>query len=273
MFCVPARISSSSRARRMRTSSAWPAATARSAPSPRWPSSATSPSSASRGGRETISRSTWALPPTTRSAALAAFGGPERRVDVGRVGDRVFLNNVSLGVYGRLVHRREQRRRLGNETFARLRALGASLWPRSSMDARVPHRRAADSRQRRARREQRVPRRADHSLGERKRLDGGVLALYAARGLRRLHWTERTGDHFRSRRAARCRPPSTVSRPCSNRRSSYASIRGRCGCSSRRTGLDRVMTGRERSDAGFAREVLCPRPSWQRNSRSAPVST
>ena len=35
-------------------------------------------------------------------AALAAFdGGVERRVDVGRVGDRLFLNNVSLGLYAR----------------------------------------------------------------------------------------------------------------------------------------------------------------------------
>jgi diacylglycerol kinase family enzyme len=36
-------------------------------------------------------------------AAPAAFGGPERRVDVGVVGDRVFVNNVSLGAYADLV--------------------------------------------------------------------------------------------------------------------------------------------------------------------------
>jgi diacylglycerol kinase family enzyme len=35
--------------------------------------------------------------------ALAAFRGPERRVDVGVVGDRVFVNNVSLGAYADLV--------------------------------------------------------------------------------------------------------------------------------------------------------------------------
>src|SRR5436853_79296 len=47
-------------------------------------------------------------------AALRAFaGGIERRVDVGRAGDRLFLNNVSFGVYARLVHRREHRRRRG----------------------------------------------------------------------------------------------------------------------------------------------------------------
>jgi diacylglycerol kinase family enzyme len=36
-------------------------------------------------------------------AALAAFRGPERRVDVGVVGDRMFVNNVSLGAYADLV--------------------------------------------------------------------------------------------------------------------------------------------------------------------------
>src|SRR5215218_10286880 len=36
-------------------------------------------------------------------AALDAFAGPERRVDVGMVGDRMFMNNVSLGAYADLV--------------------------------------------------------------------------------------------------------------------------------------------------------------------------
>jgi diacylglycerol kinase family enzyme len=127
--------------------------------------------------------------------ALAGFGGEERRVDVGRCGERVFLNNVSLGLYGRLVHRREQRRRR-NEAFARLRALAESLW--------------RDHRWERGFRIDGRPIRASvvlvsnneyvvelTSLGERQRVDGGMLALYAARGLRRLHWTERTGERFR----------------------------------------------------------------------------
>src|SRR5439155_22981194 len=55
--------------------------------------------------------------------ALAAFDeGAERPVDVGRTNGRLFLNNVSLGVYARLVHRREQHRRR-REALARLRAL------------------------------------------------------------------------------------------------------------------------------------------------------
>ena len=135
------------------------------------------------------------LPADDPLAAVAAFGGAERRVDVGRVGDRVFLNNVSLGVYGRLVHRRERGRRR-DEAFARLRALATSLW-----------------RDRRWTRRFRVDGQPIHasvvlisnneyleeltSLGERQRLDGGVLALYAARGFRRLHWTERTAPRFR----------------------------------------------------------------------------
>ena len=36
-------------------------------------------------------------------AALEAFGGPERRIDAGMVGDRMFLNNVSLGAYADVV--------------------------------------------------------------------------------------------------------------------------------------------------------------------------
>ncbi|MGZ8783908.1 MAG: diacylglycerol/lipid kinase family protein [Gaiellaceae bacterium] len=58
--------------------------------------------------------------------ALAAFDGVERRVDVGRVGDRVFLNNVSLGLYARLVHRREHHRRR-SDALARMRALALTV--------------------------------------------------------------------------------------------------------------------------------------------------
>ena len=65
--------------------------------------------------------------------ALAAFddGAVERRIDVGKAGDRFFLNNVSVGVYARLVHRREHHRRRG-EALARARALAQT--------ARRPHR-------------------------------------------------------------------------------------------------------------------------------------
>lgn len=129
-------------------------------------------------------------------AALAAFrrDARERRVDVGRTGDRVFLNNVSFGLYARLVHRRERRRRR-REAFARLRALALTL---------VEHRRferlVVDGQRVRAS----VLLVANNeykldlfSLGARERLDAGVLSLYAARGIRRLRWSERTATRVR----------------------------------------------------------------------------
>jgi diacylglycerol kinase family enzyme len=55
-------------------------------------------------------------------AALAAFtDGAERAVDVGYANDRLFLNNVSLGLYANLVHRREHHRRR-RQTVRRARA-------------------------------------------------------------------------------------------------------------------------------------------------------
>ena len=135
------------------------------------------------------------LPADDPIGAVAAFGGIERRVDVGRVEDRIFLNNVSLGVYARLVHRRERRRRR-DEAFARLRALALSLW----QDLRWKRRFRIDGRPVHAS----VVLVANNtyleelaSLGQRERLDEGVLALYAARGVRRLRWAERTADRFR----------------------------------------------------------------------------
>ena len=128
-------------------------------------------------------------------AALAALqDGVERRVDVGRAGDRVFLNNVSLGIYARVVHRRERRRRRG-EALARLRALARSL-----PDHRRVEQFVVDGRPVRAsvlliaNNEYRLELWA---LGERERLDEGVLAVYAARGLRRLEWTERRAPSVR----------------------------------------------------------------------------
>jgi diacylglycerol kinase family enzyme len=127
--------------------------------------------------------------------ALAAFrDGVERRVDVGRVGDRVFVNNVSLGIYARLVHRREHRRRR-REAFARLRALLLSL-----RDRRWTERFVVDGQPVRAsillvaNNEYRVD---PFSLGARDRIDEGSLVVYAARGLRRVRWTERRADAVR----------------------------------------------------------------------------
>ena len=97
--------------------------------------------------------------------ALAAFvRREERRIDVGRANERVFLNNVSLGVYAQLVHRREHQRRR-REAFARLRALAILALHRQPLGITVdgePVDRAG-----RARLEQRVQARA--ALGRRAR--------------------------------------------------------------------------------------------------------
>ena len=125
-------------------------------------------------------------------AALDAFGGEERRVDVGRAGERRFLNNVSLGLYAALVHRRDHRRRR-RETLAGLRALWLSLRHRPEAWVRV------DGKPVRAR----VLLVANNayelslfSIGERERLDEGRLYLYAAKGVLPRTWDERGGERF-----------------------------------------------------------------------------
>jgi diacylglycerol kinase family enzyme len=124
--------------------------------------------------------------------ALDSFGGRERSIDVGSVNGRVFLNNVSLGAYAQLVHRRESRRRR-RAALARLRALWAT--------AREPHglRATVDGR----------PMEAHvifvgnnayeldlFNVGERKRLDEGVLHLYTLEGWLPTAWTDRKGASF-----------------------------------------------------------------------------
>jgi diacylglycerol kinase family enzyme len=123
-------------------------------------------------------------------SALAAFSdGLERRVDVGRVGDRLFLNNVSLGLYARLVHRRE-RHRSRRDALARLRAVALTL-----KDRRRRQRFTIDGEQVRARLV--LVANNDYSLellslGERERLDEGLLHLYIPHGFRRITWEERS---------------------------------------------------------------------------------
>jgi diacylglycerol kinase family enzyme len=124
-------------------------------------------------------------------SALASFGGAERRIDVGRVGDRVFMNNVSLGLYAGLVHRRPRAQR-GSEVLTAARALVLAA-------RRAPLAASVDGRP--------LPARIilvanNHyrldlfSIGERERLDDGHLHLYAAEGVLPTTWLERTAEHF-----------------------------------------------------------------------------
>ncbi|MFL5951631.1 MAG: diacylglycerol/lipid kinase family protein [Gaiellaceae bacterium] len=117
--------------------------------------------------------------------ALHAFAGSERRIDVGRADDRLFLNNVSLGVYARLVHRREHHRRR-RETFARLRAWTAVLTHRRPLGITIDGEPV----------QSRIVLVANNayaldlpSLGARERLDEGKLHLY-------VPGDERSGERF-----------------------------------------------------------------------------
>jgi len=58
-------------------------------------------------------------------AALAAFDGEERRVDIGRAGEHWFVNNVSLGLYASFVH--DPAKKTRNRLVALARMLPAAL--------------------------------------------------------------------------------------------------------------------------------------------------
>jgi diacylglycerol kinase family enzyme len=121
-------------------------------------------------------------------AALDAFRGHERRIDVGRAGERLFLNNVSIGMYARLVHRRERHRRR-RELFARARAWTIVLTHSDRLGLTVDGERV----------ETRLLLVANNAyaldfptLGARERLDEGLLYLYSLGA----DPSERTGEQF-----------------------------------------------------------------------------
>jgi diacylglycerol kinase family enzyme len=110
--------------------------------------------------------------------ALAAFAGTERRIDVGRFDDRVFLNNVSLGVYAQLVHRRERHRRR-REALARLRAWLILLRRPEPLGITIDGE-ATEARLVLVANNAYAPR--PLSVGGRRRLDEGMLHLYVVDG-------------------------------------------------------------------------------------------
>jgi len=119
-------------------------------------------------------------------ASLRAFEGAARRVDLGAVNDRVFLNNVSLGVYASFVHDPARKTRNRLVALARMApaALGRSRRP-------LAFTLAADGK--RERHVALVALVANNGyemtspaeLGERQRLDEGVLHLYVIKAVGR----------------------------------------------------------------------------------------
>ncbi|HEY4345961.1 MAG TPA: diacylglycerol kinase family protein [Gaiellaceae bacterium] len=128
-------------------------------------------------------------------AGLAAFDrteAVERRIDLGEVNGRVFLNNVSLGLYAGLVGRREHHRHRG-EALAGLRALGLLVGERHRLVSRV------DGETVRSRILLIANGHYDltlFTLGERASLTSGALHLYAADGWLPHSWLERVAPAF-----------------------------------------------------------------------------
>jgi diacylglycerol kinase family enzyme len=133
------------------------------------------------------------LDPHDAEAGLeVVVDGEERRIDVGRANDRLFLNNVSMGVYARLVHRREEHRRR-RDALARLKALAIVARQRHPIGLTV------DGSPVRAR----VVLVSNNaysvdllSIGERESLEEGTLHLYTVNGVLRTDWHERSGGQF-----------------------------------------------------------------------------
>jgi diacylglycerol kinase family enzyme len=123
---------------------------------------------------------------------LAAFGGTERCIDVGRVNGQLFLNNVSLGLYADLVSRREHHRRRG-DVLAGSRALKRLARQHHRLRVRLDGELLST----------RVLLVANNryelnlfNLGERLSLTEGRLHLYTTRSWLPMAWTERQGTRF-----------------------------------------------------------------------------
>jgi diacylglycerol kinase family enzyme len=109
-------------------------------------------------------------------AALDAFSGAERRIDVGMVGERMFLNNVSLGAYADMVA--DPRYRAAKLATAHA-VLPASL--RGEHDLLQVDLRDADGREHPDVLVLLVAANSYELNGVRERLDGGVLQVSALR--------------------------------------------------------------------------------------------
>jgi diacylglycerol kinase family enzyme len=129
------------------------------------------------------------MPLGREEAVRALAGGRLKKVDVGEVNGRIFLNNSGLGLYPDIVHDREkQQRRLGRGKWV------AAFWATVSALRRYPFlsiRLDVDG--------QRLARRTPFvfignneykmqglAIGERECLDGGKLSLYVAQRPGRL---------------------------------------------------------------------------------------
>jgi diacylglycerol kinase family enzyme len=140
------------------------------------------------------------LDPDDPLAALAAFRGQEHAVDVGVVDGRIFLNNVSLGIYASFVHDPERKTRNRLTAFLRMlpAAFGRSRQPLSlafDVDGRPEERTALIV----------LVANNDYGgdtlaeLGKRDRLDEGLLHVYVLEPVGRAALAALLGKAARAR--------------------------------------------------------------------------
>ena len=128
------------------------------------------------------------IPLDLEGAARTIIANHTVQVDVGEVNGQIFLNNSSLGLYPSLVHKREQRQRLGYGKWP------AFIWAAFSVMRRYPFldvRLNADGKEFSSR----TPfvfvgnnkyEMESFNIGTRARLDAGQLSLYFSHRTRRL---------------------------------------------------------------------------------------
>lgn len=149
------------------------------------------------------------MPLDVGAAATAIAAGTIRRVDVGAINGRIFLNNASLGLYPRLVRLRQKQQQ----------QLGRGKWSAAAWAALSVLRRGAVMRVRLTLDGEQVSRRTalifignnayemnGLRIGERMRLDGGHLGVYLPRrsgrsglpllAIRALFGRLREAEHF-----------------------------------------------------------------------------
>jgi diacylglycerol kinase family enzyme len=132
------------------------------------------------------------LDPDEPIAALDSLDGTERRIDVGRAGERLFLNNVSIGLYAGLVRERESHHRRRRGFLVAARALLRAFRHR-------PNRITVNGEKMRSRlflASNNYYELKPFSLGRRERLDEGRIHLYVAQGLVPVQWEAYSDESF-----------------------------------------------------------------------------
>ena len=118
---------------------------------------------------------------TDLPGALDAFGDAvERRIDLGMIGDRVFVNNATMGLYARIVQAPEYRtRKVGTALEMLPRMLGPDATP---FDLRFtgPDGTESESAHLILVSNNRYDLRGGEGFGSRRRIDAGILGILAA---------------------------------------------------------------------------------------------